>query len=115
MRSLLKMLYVSFPRHLKRYGAANTLLYAAYQLANSTVMLLIFRIMTLDPGDLDWSLIAAQDERWKFLGPDELWQFSEQDDSLELDAGFLAAAFARGDRCYGFVENGTLGAYTWYA
>lgn len=115
MRLLLQTLYLSIPRYLKRYGASNTFLYAAYRLANSTVILLIFRIITLDPGDMDWSLIAGQDERWKFLGPDELGQFSEQDHSLELDAGFLTAAFARGDRCYGFVENGILGSYTWYA
>ena len=24
-------------------------------------------------------------------------------------------AFARGDRCYAYVEDGTLGAYTWYS
>ncbi|WP_162820413.1 hypothetical protein [Microvirga calopogonii] len=112
---LLKILYVSFPRYLKRYGVANAALYATYRLANSAIILLIFKVMTLEPGDLDWSLIAGQDERWKFLGPDELGRFSEQDLSLELDPSFLSAAFARGDLCYGFVENGILGSYTWYA
>ncbi|WP_201836633.1 hypothetical protein [Microvirga zambiensis] len=115
MRLWLRRAYGGLRRYLVYHGIAYAVLYVVYRYANSIVTMLLLQIVTLERGDMDWSLVTDLDERWKFLGFDELGLLAEQDPSLELDAGFLSAAFDRGDRCYGFVENGILGAYAWYA
>lgn len=98
-----------------RHGLASTLFHLAYRLANSACMLMVFRVVVLAKGDMDWQLIAAPGEQWVFLGPEELRRYSAADRSLELDESFLKEALARGDRCHAFIQDGVLGAYAWFA
>ncbi|MFC4173468.1 GNAT family N-acetyltransferase [Microvirga sp. GCM10011540] len=102
-------------RYVLHHGLFNTFFHLIYRLTNSSVMVLIFRIVTLTRGDVDWSLVVGSDDRWGFLSEDELIRLSRLDPSLELEDKFLSQAFARGDRCFGFVEDGILGAYAWYS
>ena len=115
MHSRLRRAHERFRRYLMHNGVVDAAFHIAYRLANSVVTMLVLQILILERSDMDWSLVASWDDRWRFLCLDELVRFAEQDPSLELDAGFLSAAFGRGDRCYGFVENGILAAYAWYA
>jgi hypothetical protein len=115
MRLWLRRAYKGLCRYLVRHSVASAILYVAYRMANGIVIMLVFQVVTLELGDIDGSLVTDWDDRWRFLHLAELWRFAEQDPSLELDVSFLSAAFGRGDRCYGFVENGVLGAYIWYA
>jgi hypothetical protein len=98
-----------------RHGLGSTLFHLAYRLMNSAIMLMVFRVVVLAKGDLDWGLVQAAGDQWGFLGQDDLRRYSENDPSLELEGDFLTEAFARGDRCYAFVQDGILGAYAWYA
>jgi hypothetical protein len=98
-----------------RHGLASTLFHLAYRLTNSAIMLMVFRVVVLAKGDPEWALVAGAGDQWGFLSQDDLRRFSERDPSLDLDGDFLTEAFARGDRCFAFVQDGILGAYAWYA
>ena len=98
-----------------RHGLASTLFHLTYRLANSAAMLMVFRIVVLARAEIDWGLVAGAGEHWTFLNQDEIRRFSAADPSLELDEAFIAAALARGDRCHAFVQDGSLGAYAWFA
>jgi hypothetical protein len=110
-----RRVYEALDRHLEHHGLIKTLIHVVYRLTNCVATMLIFRVVVLELGNMDWSLVAGPDDRWGFLNYDELRRFAKQDPSFGLDDNILAAACSRGDRCYGFVENGVLGACTWYA
>ncbi|WP_226738548.1 GNAT family N-acetyltransferase [Microvirga lenta] len=101
--------------YVARHGLASTLFHVVYRLANSAVMLMVFQVVVLARGEVDWELAAGHGGQWGFLGQDELKRLSRADPSLELDEEFLSGAFARGDRCFAFIQDGILGAYAWYA
>jgi hypothetical protein len=98
-----------------RHGLASTLFHLVYRLANSAVMLMVFRVVVLARSDIDWGLVAGAGDHWTFLSQEDLRRFSQTDPSLDLDDAFLSEALARGDRCHAFVKDGILGAYAWYA
>ena len=115
MQLQLKRGHERLRRYMLHHGLAHTLFHLAYRMTNSAVMVMVFKVVILARGDLDWSLIPDQDSRWGFLSQDEVRRFIQADPALDLDERFITEAFARGDQCFAFVENGTLGAYTWYA
>jgi hypothetical protein len=96
MHSRLRRAHERFRRYLMHNGVVDAAFHIAYRLANSVVTMLVLQILILERSDMDWSLVASWDDRWRFLCLDELVRFAEQDPSLELDAGFLSAAFGRG-------------------
>jgi hypothetical protein len=49
-----------------------------------------------------------------FLTPDALAQFT-RDAEAGLPAEFVEYALRKGDKCYGFTQNGALRSYGWYA
>lgn len=100
--------------YVQHHGFGSTLFHLSYRLANSVAVLLVFRIVVLMQPDLGQGLGAHVSTGWGFLSIDALKQFA-RDPSLELDEAFLVQAIERGDRCYGFIENGVLGAYAWYS
>jgi hypothetical protein len=103
-------------RYVLHHGLANTLFHLAYRVTNSAVMVLIYKVVVLAEAHMDWNLLGADRAgQWGFLSYNALRRFARSDPSLQLDDAFLSEALARGDRCYGFVEDGTLGAYAWYS
>jgi hypothetical protein len=78
-------------------------------------MISVFEVSVLLVEDLDRNLAADWRGYWGFLSYDQLRVFGRSDPSLLLDDEFLDQASERGDRCYGYVEDGTLGAYAWYS
>jgi len=98
-----------------RHGLASTLFHLAYRLANSAALLMVFRVVVLSRAEMDWGFIAGTADQWSFLTSDELRRYSAADPSLDLDDAFVTEALARGDRCHGFIQDGVLGAYAWFA
>jgi hypothetical protein len=110
------MLLQRLRKYAAHHGLASTLFHLAYRLTNSAVMLMIFRVVVLAKGDMNWDLIASgAGDGWTFLTCEDLRRYSASDPSLDLDDTFLTEALARGDRCHAFIQDGILGAYAWFA
>ncbi|WP_201835671.1 GNAT family N-acetyltransferase [Microvirga zambiensis] len=90
-------------------------MHLAYRAINYVILALCFEVKVLLLEDVEWSLVADWNGYWSFLSYDQLRYFSQADPFLLLGEAFLDQAFARGDRCYAYVKDGTLGAYTWYS
>jgi ribosomal protein S18 acetylase RimI-like enzyme len=101
--------------YIQRHGPTNTLFYLASRVINHIFIVLPFKVAVLLVDDADWSLAADRSDSWSFLDFNQLRLFGRSDPSLLLDDKFLNEAFARGDRCYAYVEDGTLGTYAWYS
>jgi hypothetical protein len=101
--------------YVRHHGVGSTLFYLAYLLTNKIVAIQIFKIFVLLASETDWSMSTALESNWTFLSYDALKQFHNLDPLLDLDDAFLLAAAARGDQCYGLVENGNLVSYSWYS
>jgi hypothetical protein len=97
------------------HGLGKTAFNLGYRVANRFMTAMVLKVVVLTMDGVNKGLIAGLDDRWKFLTREELEHFSKVDSSLDLDPDFLAHALARGDRCYGFVQDGVLGAYGWYS
>jgi RimJ/RimL family protein N-acetyltransferase len=103
-----------FRSYVLHHGLAATLLHLLYRAVNRAAMVMIFRVVALDGCDMKQEPATARG-LWRFLSHEELDSFSSKDPSLELSRDFIALALARGDKCYGFVQGGVLGAYAWYS
>jgi RimJ/RimL family protein N-acetyltransferase len=103
-----------FRSYVLHHGLAATLFHLGYRALNRAAMVMIFRVVALDGRGMKQEPATARGI-WRFLSRDELDGFSSKDPSLELTRDFIALAFARGDKCYGFVQDGVLGAYAWYS
>jgi len=115
MQRTVRSIATGIRRYIQRNDLLNTIFHIGYRLINYASLVLIFEVAVLLAEDADWVLAADWSGCWDFLSYDQLRFFGRSDPSLFLDDKFLDQAFARGDRCYAYVEDGTLGAYTWYS
>ena len=115
MQRTVRSIATGIRRYIQRNDLLNTIFHIGYRLINYASLVLIFEVAVLSAEDADWVLAADWSGCWDFLSYDQLRFFGRSDPSLFLDDKFLDQAFARGDRCYAYVEDGTLGAYTWYS
>lgn len=53
--------------------------------------------------------------RWSFLDKATLLRQAARGGDIGMDAAFIRAALAKGDRCYGALDGETLAAYGWYS
>jgi len=100
------------------HGITPTLFSLAYRGTNKLTTALVLKGITLSPDHVAPEFLEGvdeRDERWRFLSRDELEQFGAALPELCLDRDFIAEAIDRGDRCYGFVVDGTLATYGWYS
>lgn len=105
----------SIRQHSSRYGLVSTAFNLGYRGVNRAFTAMVLKVLVLSPDGVNRSLIKGQDDRWKFLSREEIERFSRSDPALGLDGEFLTQAFARGDRCYGVVQDGVLVSYGWYS
>lgn len=86
-----------------------------YRVGKKLARLTVLQGMTLTPESLDRSFLEGNPRyRHGFLPEAELRAFARTP-GLELDDAFLDQALAKGDRCYGIVDGGTLASYGWYS
>src|SRR5215208_3900305 len=103
---------MNMPNHLQKiqqlvshHGLGQTAFNLSYKIANRFMTAMVLKVVVLTMDGVNKSLIADVDNRWKFLTREELEHFSKLDALLQLNADFLAHAIARGDLCYGFVQD----------
>lgn len=97
-----------------RYGILSTAYHLGYRIVAHASTFIIMKVVVLTMDDVDRSLLAGSDEGWGFLSREQLEAFAKADPGLDIEPGFLDKAFAHGDRCYGYVQDGVLAAYGWY-
>ena len=105
----------SIRENFRRYGLGAAAHDLGCRAANKLVDLRRLKAMSArledvsDPGFFD-----AQGLEARFAGADELAELAREG-RHELSPGFLAAAKARGDRCYALFDGAALAAYGWYS
>jgi hypothetical protein len=107
---------IAYYRELRRqHGLGRALFAAAYRVVNHAVDVAIWNgvVLTMDTVDEKF-LEESEKKNGRFFEPAELESFAK-DPENELTAEFMRSAFARGDRCFGFVVDGALASYGWYS
>ncbi len=94
------------------FGIARTACDLALRAINRLVFFKILRGVVIEKAD---PRFLVCDDRYRFSRLEErtLRKFAASQD-YELSDGFLRDAFARGDECYGFLDDVVLAAYGWY-
>lgn len=76
----------------------------------------VLQVVTITPADLDRSFLAlAAPLDGAFATAGQLIDAVRFDPHMEMDAAFIEAAFARGDRCYAIWDGPELASYGWYS
>ena len=101
-------------REFQRFGAVKTLQDLSLRAANraaSARILKGIRIETVNP-----EFLKCDKPYWGgFLGERELAEVARNHPEYEITESFLRQAFAKGDRCYGFLDGSMLANYGWYS
>jgi len=100
-------------RSIKSFGVGRTLADVSMRALNRVVMLRIMRGIVIERGAAPGQ--PVDDPRYQFgrIDEDTLLTHARKG-GYELSESFLRDAFARGDECYGFLNDGEIAAYTWY-
>jgi hypothetical protein len=98
----------------QKHGVPSALFELACHAARRTARVTVWNAVVVTMDTLDKAFLHDKDRRGRFLSPRELYAFAK-DPEYELSEDFLGRALSRRDRCFGFVENGALASYGWYA
>src|SRR5712691_3161667 len=95
------------------FGVTRTAFDLALRAINRVVLFRVLRGVVIERAD---QRFLQCDERYRFgrLEEPALRKFATRPE-YELSDEFLREAFARGDECYGFLDDQVLAAYGWYA
>jgi RimJ/RimL family protein N-acetyltransferase len=98
----------------RRFGIKATAGHAALRAANSVAPVRVLRVLLLGMRSRVRQL-APRGYRVEPLGADALVTAVRERTDLDMDHRFVAAALARGDRCFGTLSGDTVTSYAWYS
>jgi hypothetical protein len=99
----------------QKHGLPSALRELACNVARRAAQMRIWNAVVVTMETLDRSFLAEKGRQGRFLSARELYAFAKEQPDCELGEEFLASALARRDHCFGFVEDGILTSYGWYA
>jgi hypothetical protein len=99
--------------NIKQVGVSKTLEDVALRALNTVAFFKVLKGVTIEAVNSKF-LNADEQYHGSFLSEDRVRQFAE-DPAYELSQSFLNEAYAKGDRCYGFVNGNVLASYGWYS
>jgi hypothetical protein len=102
-----------FKRNIKQFGALNAIEDVALRALNLGIFFKILKGVKIDAVHPEF-LKCDEKYRGMFLNEGMLREFAERPE-YELSKRFLDEAFAKGDECYGFLNDDVLAAYGWYS
>jgi len=105
---------------MSRRGVSVTIGELAYRAANKVTDVRILCAMTLTPSSIDPAFLEdAAGMTWGFLDEEYLVRALDQGADADMDREFIRSALAKGDRCYGALDDdggaGRVAAYGWYS
>ena len=100
---------------IKSIGFSTACIDFLYRYINRVTPFKVLQGMTLTLEDVDRQYLEEKPELvYRFLGEEELLHYAG-DPANELEADFVVSALAKGDRCFGIVDNNNLASYGWYS
>ncbi len=100
----------------QRFGLKAAALDLACRAANKVTHAVVLEGVVLTTETVDPKFLEDDGGcRWGFLDRATLLRLAERKEDIAMDAAFIEAALAKGDRCFGGLHGGTLAAYGWYS
>jgi hypothetical protein len=97
------------------FGAKAAVHDLAYRAVNHVANLMVLKGVVITAADLESPEVENDDDgSWGFLSRETLLDHVPMQES-GMTAEFVNEAFSQHDRCYGFMDGGTLASYGWYS
>jgi len=116
IKKVKKILDINLVRiHLKRHGFLLTTFRIVYELINIFITLKIFNCIEINSNKVKNKHYAFSNQfQLTFIEPN-FWDRIMNLEEYWLDEKFLNKAKSKNDMCLGFLDNGHIASYTWYA
>jgi len=98
----------------RKHGVPSAFCEFAFHAARRTANVTVWNAVVVTMDTVDKTFLEEKNRQGRFLSARELHAFAKEPE-YELAEDFLGRALARQNRCFGFVENGVLASYGWYA
>ncbi|MEZ4295220.1 MAG: hypothetical protein R3B70_09615 [Polyangiaceae bacterium] len=100
----------------RRVGPGAAALDVAYRAANRVTEMQLLKAMSLTMDTVDRRFLEQAGKlSWGFVGEEALLRALGEGAGDDMDAAFVKAALARGDRCFGAADGELLASYGWYS
>jgi hypothetical protein len=101
--------------HKKRHGVSKTAFHFFYRLINKLVTLKIFHCIVIKSNMANSNYSDSNNPFKLTILESNFWDKFKNLDEYKLNEEYLEKANGKNDLCFGFLDNGNIASYTWYA